>query len=371
MTFHRLLLREIVVPLLLALVLVSQLLVVLQMLQLNEVLFGSGFEVASLLRIAVYLAPHFAVFALPLAFLLAVMLGIGRLAEDRELVALQALGRSPRSLYPVPIAMGLVLGAAVGLVTFFAEPWGLRGIHRQLNELIKRNVAGDIRPGLFYEDIPRFTVFVGATEAGQWKDVLLHDASGDGAPLLMLARHGRVESEGADSVLQLDLAEGELHRLNETGGYTRARFENGTVALGVADIFHRKNFKFNRRPGEMSAGEMREVIAEAREGGDLKTVRRLESVYHGRFAAVATCLVFGLLAVPLASAGRAARGRSFIATLVAFAGYYVVQTLGVGLGEAGRLPPMAGAWLPNLVGAVAALVLGWRLLRGRPGEARR
>ena len=38
-----------------------------------------------------YLAPHFLVMALPIAFLLAILLGLGRLAEDRELTALQAL----------------------------------------------------------------------------------------------------------------------------------------------------------------------------------------------------------------------------------------------------------------------------------------
>ena len=91
MIFHRLLLREIGVPLLLALLLVSQLLIVMQMLQLNEVLFGSGFDWRGVLRVASYLAPHFGIIAVPLAFLLAVMLGIGRLNEDNELVALAAL----------------------------------------------------------------------------------------------------------------------------------------------------------------------------------------------------------------------------------------------------------------------------------------
>lgn len=365
MTFHRLLLREIAVPLVLSMLLVGQLLVVLQLLQLNEVLFGSGFDPWSVLRTAIYLAPHFGVIAVPLAFLLAVMLGLGRLAEDNELVAFGALGRSPKALYLVPVLLSVVLGFIVAGLAFEGEPWGLRGIHRELNELIKRNVAGDIKPGTFFEDIPRFTVFVGRAHEGdgRWEHVLLHDSVGDGTPFFVLARGGRVESSGASAALRLDLADGELHRAASDGDYTRARFEEASVALGVSDVFNRRN-KFNRPAGELELFQMPKAAAEARAAGDHAAVRRIETEFHVRIAACLSCLIFGLIAVPLAAGSRSARTRSFVATVVAFATYYVVQTIGKGLGETGALPPMVGAWIPNAIGLVVAAVLGWRLRRG-------
>ena len=352
-------------PLLVALVLVSALLIVLQMLSLNDVLFGAGFHPAGVLRVASYLAPHFGIIAVPLSFLLAVMLGLGRMSEDNELVALASLGRSPLSLYPVPILYSAALGIIVAQIAFVGEPWGLRGIHRQLNELNKRNVAADIHPNAFSEDIPRFTIYVGATShnGAQWDRVFLHDSVGDGAPLLMLAQHGQVQSQGADSVLRLDLTDGELHRIGTDDGYARITFERGTVALGVESFLARKNM-FNRPAGELRLWEMPPAIAAAHEAGDEVAARRLQSQYYGRIASPFTCLIFGLIGIPLIALGRSSRSASFGTTLFAFVGYYVLQTLGNGLGETGRAPALVGAWLPNAVGLLVAVVLAWRLRGG-------
>jgi lipopolysaccharide export system permease protein len=369
-TLHRLIFREILIPLVLALFIVVQLLVVMQMLGLNEVLLGSGFDPVGVLKVASYLAPHFGIIAVPLAFLLAVMLGLGRLAEDNELAAMQALGRSPLMLYAVPSAMAVVLAGAVAGLSFWGEPWGLRGIHRQLNELIKKNVVGDIRPHLFYEDIPRFTVLVeDVKKDGAWNRVLLHDAVGDGVPYLLTAKKGRIETEGADSVLRLQLGDGELHRAGADDGYTRARFEEASIALGVQNFVRRKN-NFIRPASELDFDEMTQAAQAARAAGDHGSARRILSKFHSRIAQIFTCLIFGLIAVPLAAGGRGARARSFVATVLTFAGYYVLQTIGNGLGEEGRASPVVGAWLPNAGGLLVAAVLAWRLYTRRSAGSR-
>jgi lipopolysaccharide export system permease protein len=367
---HRLIAREIALPLALSLVLVCLLLVAMQLLQLGDVLFGSGFDALGIVRIAAFLMPHFGIVAVPLAFLLACMLGLGRLGEDNELVAMSALGRSPLTLYAVPVAMSLVLGAGVGLLSFRGEPWGLRGVREQLNELIKRNVAGDVKPGTFFEDIPRFTLFVGRVGAGgRWERVLVQDAEGDGPARLLLAREGRIHGEGADAALRLELADGELHR-TDGRTYTAAAFESGTLRMGVGGMQARQN-KFDRPTLELLVEEMPAAARAARAGGRADVARRIETAFHSRVAALLSCLVFGLVAVPLAAGGRASRASGFVATLLAFAGYYVAQVTAGGWGESGRLAPMVAAWVPNLVGVVVAAVLGVRLRRGPVAGARR
>lgn len=372
MTFYRLLLREIVVPLVLALFLVSLMLVVLQLLQLNDVLFGSGFDAVGVILTAVYLAPHFGIIAVPLAFLLAVMLGLGRLAEDNELVAFTALGRSPKSLYVVPIGISLLLGLFVGWLSFEAEPWGLKGIHAQLNTLIKRNVAGDIHPGTFYEEIPRFTVFVESAkeDAAHWDRVLLHDSVGDGAPFFIVAQRGQIESDGDDALLRLTLDDGELHRATKKGDYTRAHFEDASFALGVGGLLTRQN-KFNRPANELRFSQMRAAVNDANQAGDASAARRIETAMHGRVASLLSCLIFGLLAVPLAASGQGARSRSFLSTVLAFAAYYVLQVVFRSFGEGGSMPVWAAAWMPNVIGLFVASVLAIRFLSGTVAGAGR
>lgn len=363
MTLHRLIFREIALPFAVALTSISLLLIVMQLLQLNEVLFGGGFDPLGTLRVAVYLAPHFGIVAIPLAFLTAILLGLGRMAEDNELLACAGLGRSPLTLYVVPLVLGAVLGVAVGFLGFEGEAWGMSGLRRQLNELIKRNVAAEIRPGTFYEDIPRYTVYVAdEAEDGGWRNVLLFDTREERAPLLLLSERGEVQSDGADSMLGMRLDAGELHRVEGHGGYTRAEFDEATLAVGISDFFRRRN-KFNRPANELSIGEMKEAAADARQRGDARNARRIETAFHARHAGVLSCLIFGLVGVPLAAGGRRARGSSYVATFLSFAGYYVLLTVASGLGESGRLPPMAAAWVPNVVGLALAGVLMLRLRR--------
>src|SRR5258708_38752639 len=100
--FDRLLLREILVPLGVGLLAILQLLVILQLLQLNEVVFGGAVSLAGLGRLTVALAPHFLVVAVPPAFMPGRQPGLGRLAADPGLPAARPAGGRPLGPPPLP-----------------------------------------------------------------------------------------------------------------------------------------------------------------------------------------------------------------------------------------------------------------------------
>src|SRR2546430_14549913 len=125
----RLLLREIAIPLGVGLRAVLQLLVVLQLLQLNEVVFTSAVTVEDLFRVAAALGPHFLVVAVPLAFMLGVRLGLGRLAGDQEILALSAAGTHPLRLYRVPLAIGGAPAPLVAALPQLGGPLGPPPLH--------------------------------------------------------------------------------------------------------------------------------------------------------------------------------------------------------------------------------------------------
>jgi lipopolysaccharide export LptBFGC system permease protein LptF len=200
--------------------------------------------------------------------------------------------------------------------------------------------------------------------------VLLHDSSMEGAPLLILAQKGHIESDGADELLRLDLKNGEVHRQGTDLSYTRGRFDSASIALGVSNFLNRNN-RFKRSASELTFSEMPELAKRARAANRESEARVIETNYYARLASFFTCLVFGLVAVPLAIGKRGARGRSFAATIFAFAIYYVIQTSANGMGENGRVTPLMAACMPNLIGICIAAVLAWRLRRGQQMGARR
>ena len=72
-----------------------------QILAQAEVLFGSGVALRDVGAILIALMPHILGYVLPIAFLLGAVLGVGRLAEDREIMAIAATGFSPTRLVRV------------------------------------------------------------------------------------------------------------------------------------------------------------------------------------------------------------------------------------------------------------------------------
>src|SRR5262252_1003123 len=120
----------------------------MQFLRGADVLLGSAVTTRDMARIIFFLSPHLLVMALPVAFLMAILLGLGRLGEDRELTALQSLGIAPSQILVLPVAAGVLLGAVMLVFSFSAEPWGLTAVKGVINEVIKKNVVGDVKPGV-------------------------------------------------------------------------------------------------------------------------------------------------------------------------------------------------------------------------------
>src|SRR6267142_6240553 len=353
----RLLLREIAIPLGVGLLAILQLLFILQLLQLNEVVFTSAVTVSDLMRLTAALAPHFLVSAVPLAFMLGVQLGLGRLAADQEVLALSASGTHPLRLYRVPLAIGLGLAVIVAGLTQWAEPWGLQQLNRVLNDVIKRNLQSGLEPGIFNDNLPRFMIYVASEEPGEgtvfatWRGVLIEDDVGDGAPLLALAESGRIDDAGGEA-LALRLFHGELHRM-EAKGETVARFQEGRFLVGVQESLSTKN-RFAGNEAALSMRMLRERVAELRSSGDVRQITRFRLEMLRRWTVPLACLAFAFLGIPLAITNRGGRGFAYLVTLATFVGYYALSRFAVALAENGMHPWIAGLLPLAVVFAIGA-----------------
>lgn len=88
----------------------------------------------------------------------------------------------------------------------------------------------------------------------------------------------------------------------------------------------------------------------------------LDTQWHARLAAPWTCLVVVVIAVPFSVApGRRNLFYGVAGSIgIAFA-YFVLQKFGFALGQSGRVPGWAAAWLPNAVFALTGIVLTSRV----------
>ncbi len=360
----RYLLRELLVPLGVWVAFLFLLLLTMQFLRGTDVLLGSSVTLEDFGRIILYLTPHFLMMALPIAFLLAILLGLGRLAEDRELTALQALGIGPAQLLAGPLAVGAVLAGLMLLLTSSAEPWGLTGVKEFVAEIIKKNVVGDVKAGVFYEDLSHLTLYAERVEGRQreWTNVLLHDDREPSAPLLMLARKGRVDTDGAGQVLTLVLGDGEAHRSSHsTTDYAVVTFEKGEIAVGVEGNMGRRN-RFRSPKEELTPSELLEAAEEAERNGE--DPKPFLMALHNRLGHAMAPLAFALVGTPLAI-GRRQGGRAwgYLLTLGGYVIFYLLMRYFEQLGQQGKLPVLVAGQLANVLFCVVGLVALYRVTR--------
>ncbi|MBL8935248.1 MAG: LptF/LptG family permease [Archangium sp.] len=360
---RRYLLKEVVAPFGAWTAFLCVLFFVMAFLRGMDFLLGSAVTAWDFVRFTAALMPQFLVQAIPIALLLATLLGLGRLADDRELVAMQALGVQPRLFFRGPLALGLVLTLVLAGLSFTLQPWGMRSLRRIAHEIIRRNLVSDIRSGVFHEEVPDFTLYAEKVEPGnKWTNVLLFDGRDKATPLLALGARGAVQPDELLENVVFVLENGSVHRAqgyNED--YSTVEFSRAEFKADVGGAFFQKN-NFRSVREEYSPLELLDARKAAFEKGE--PTLPIEVTLHWRFGQALMPLSFAFLGTPLALSRRGG-GRAFsvLFSLFSYVGYYLLARAAVQVAEKGELAPALAGQAPNLLFVVAGLLLMLRVER--------
>ncbi|MBA0083883.1 MAG: LptF/LptG family permease, partial [Acidobacteria bacterium Pan2503] len=147
---------------------------------------GSG---AQILELFLCIFPGVFVFTVPMATLIGVLLGLGRMSADSEIIALTSLGIGRRRiLFPVGV-LALVGALLTLLMTTWVGPGALRTLHSAEAELIGSQISFQVQPRVFDERFPKKVLYVNDVSASgtQWHGVFVADTQGEGGSQVTLA----------------------------------------------------------------------------------------------------------------------------------------------------------------------------------------
>jgi LPS export ABC transporter permease LptF/LPS export ABC transporter permease LptG len=316
-------------------------------------------EVSWLILLSV---PWIVVLTVPMAFLLGLLIGVGRLSGDSELVALRACGVGPSALYRPALAAAAVLSALVFLFYNLVLPRANDSLTRSMARVAATSVVNLVQPRTFREPRPGVTLFfdrVGA-DGRSFEGVFLKLGEDDEhSDRVIVARRGALSLESGK--LWLDLFSSVVHEVDPMtpSRYRMNRNESQRI-LFSEDIEATAQEKITYSKG-LRAQTLPELLRTARLEKNVSPERRRLALVeiHKKFSIPFACFAFAVVGIPLAETSRrGGKGSGFALSLAILVLYYVLISNGETWAQEGRMPAWFAMWLPNVVllaiGALAA-----------------
>ncbi|HEY6944302.1 MAG TPA: LPS export ABC transporter permease LptF [Candidatus Acidoferrum sp.] len=322
---------------------------------------GSG---AQILKLFLCIFPGVFVFTLPMATLIGVLLGLGRMSADSEIIALTSLGIGRRRIL-LPVGTLALAGALLTLtMTGWVGPAALRTLHAAEAELARSQISFQVQPRVFDERFPKRVLYVNDVSASgtQWRGVFVADTGGEGGSQVTLADSAIVIAEPKQGKLELHLQGGTTHEFSraDANHYSVTSFGQSDWPIEVSGLG-------SAQPRQRTIPEqsIEELLRERNAGS-----REASVELHTRLAFPMACLVFALVAVPLgAQPRRGGRAAGSLLAVVLIAAYYLLLIMGEGFVRQGKISPAVGIWMANGILAALGIVLLPRMEQFR-GESR-
>ena len=173
----RYVIREVIPPFLLALLVFTFILIIPFIIDLAEALIAKGVPAWTIGQLAFTLLPQALALTIPMALLIGLLVGLGRLSADREFVVMMACGISPYRLLQPILVFAVICWGATSWVMLKSMPDGNQAFREISTEIAMNRAEGEVRPRVFFEDFPNVVLYVSEVpNNGQgWSGVLAVD----------------------------------------------------------------------------------------------------------------------------------------------------------------------------------------------------
>ncbi len=341
----KLIYREIFIPLLFSFFVLCAILLLGRLLPLTGILLRSDISPDQLIQFVLLLIPTFLLFVLPISALLGTCLAMVRLNKDNELIAIFAVGISPKKVFMPVLWVGILIWILTFITGAFILPRAKSFAHRFIYQISSKTLIRGIPPLTFVSPIKGLTLFVNESKAHgkKLKGIFLQDARNPKAVSEIFARKGRILISKNDSYIILTLKDGTLHRINLLKDVSNIiKFKLYILKLYISIPYRGKS------RGEMG---LKELIQNSQDPKITpKQRRRLLIEFNKRLALPIGALILALLGASLGiKFGRTGIAGGVALALSAFIVYYVLLVLSENLAEVAIVSPWISLWIPNIL----------------------
>ncbi len=320
-----------------------------KILKLIELIVTSGVNVSQILMLLLFISPSFLIFTIPMAVLLAILLAFGRLSSDSEITAFKASGMSLYQLF-LPVSIFSICACLLtAFLVFYGLPWGNLGFKSTLYLIAQSKADIDIRERVFNDTFDGLVVYVDKIpiQGKRMEGILIYDEREQGKLNTIFAKEGFLTSNPKSQEVILRLFNGDIHRFEpQTHTYQKVQFNVYDLRLELAKTFLAIGKKLKEH--EMSIDDLKEKMEKKMSTGEDVTPQEVE--LHRRYAIPFSCIIFGLIGVPLGiQPRRSGRSYGFISSILILLAYYISLTASEILAVGHTIPAFSAGWAPNFL----------------------
>lgn len=331
------------------------------LIKIADLIINKGVDIVSVGKVFLLMVPYLLTYTVPIAALAAVLLSLGRLSGDNEIVAIKASGINLFTLIFPLLVFGTILSLVLVIFNDRVIPYARFASRKTLMEVGIKNPAAALEPGVFINSFEKYILFIYRIDQNKLTNVRIYEPQGDDKPTrTIVAKHGEFIAIPDKKVVKLKLTNGTSDEPDpeNPSSFYKLNFKTYFMTLNLAQA--QDKGKLEKKPKDMTIQELNNEINKLKKEG-IDTTPLLTRI-HEKIALAFSCLVFILLGSSLAIITRRREkainfGMSFV-----IAGIYYLLLIGSeAISLQGYVNPAIAMWLPNIILGTIGTILTYRL----------
>jgi LPS export ABC transporter permease LptG/LPS export ABC transporter permease LptF len=319
----------------------------------------------SVLKLFVLSLPPVLLLSIPFGVLVGILVGLGRLSSDNEMMAMRSTGISTR-IVVAPVLMFAFLAMLVsGACAIWLNPLAIRAEYRILNSVAAAQLTADVSPRVFEDQFTNDNTVLYVDdvkpEAGPvvvWNGVFIADLTPPAerktglkdatpGPRVTVAREAVAVPDPKNNRIQLTLRD---------YGYHEAPYHSIAPSSATVLQAQPQQQQKARAFSEMLTPELMLFIRKTPKKSQDGTDALIE--LQRRFSLPVACLMLAMVGIPLGTSSRkGGRSAGYVwAIFLAFFCYYLSYISLTSLARAHSIPVELASWLPNAAFGIAGII---------------
>ncbi|MFH1440619.1 MAG: LptF/LptG family permease [Candidatus Omnitrophota bacterium] len=353
-------LKEFIGPLFLALGVLTFVMILGNLIKIADLIINKGVNIFSVSKIFIFMIPYLLTYTLPIAALTAILLSLGRLSGDNEIIAIRATGINLFSLIFPLFLVGLILSLLLVVFNDRVIPYAHYGTRKTLMEIGVKNPTAALEPGVFINSFEKYILFIYKIEGNKLYNVRIYEPQKNKPTRTIVAKKGEFIAIPEKNIVKLKLINGSADEpdLDNPGNFYKLNFKTYFITLNLAQA--NKSEKLNRKPKDMSIRELKNEIKKFKT--DNINPIPLTTEIHSKISLAFSCFVFIFLGSSLAIiTRRREKSINFGISFLIVGIYYLLFIGAEAISLQGIISPAIAMWIPNLILASVAAFLTYKL----------